>query len=61
MSHEFSEGDVVRLKSGGPAMTIEFVNADGRVPRAMCIWFDGSTTKSGEFLLSSLEPSGPDS
>jgi len=36
MSENFQVGDVVRLKSGGPAMTITYVGAD----EAACEWFD---------------------
>lgn len=38
MSSEIKAGDVVRLKSGGPAMTVERVREmDGKV--ADCAWF----------------------
>jgi uncharacterized protein YodC (DUF2158 family) len=33
---EFEEGDRVRLKSGGPTMTIEGVNDED----LSCVWFD---------------------
>ena len=33
---DFNVGDVVRLKSGGPNMTVE--NASGS--RIVCVWFD---------------------
>jgi uncharacterized protein YodC (DUF2158 family) len=33
----FKEGDVVKLKSGGPKMTIERIDSD---QSALCIWFD---------------------
>jgi uncharacterized protein YodC (DUF2158 family) len=44
-------GDVVRLKSGGPAMTIEQVHAD----KALCSWFEGSKTHKQMFPLQALE------
>jgi len=48
-------GDVVRLKSGGPAMTIERVGqaGDGQ-PAADCLWFEGTEVKRGTFLLTTL-------
>lgn len=36
---QFSPGDRVRLKSGGPVMTVESV-VDGLVH---CLWFDGKS------------------
>ncbi|MBF0169404.1 MAG: DUF2158 domain-containing protein [Alphaproteobacteria bacterium] len=36
MSTSFSVGDTVRLKSGGPVMTIEKMEND----RIFCVWFD---------------------
>jgi uncharacterized protein YodC (DUF2158 family) len=35
---EFKVGDVVRLKSGGPAMTIASIDREGPV-RCYCVWF----------------------
>ncbi len=62
---DFKAGSVVRLKSYGPAMTIERVGRgnDG-APTADCIWFEGSKAVRGTFPLSTLmadeeEPPGP--
>lgn len=33
----FKEGDIVKLKSGGPPMTIEMATGDGLA--AKCMWF----------------------
>lgn len=44
-------GDVVRLKSGGPKMTIRWINDD----EAYCDWFEGSDNKGATFALVSLE------
>ncbi len=39
---QFQLGDVVRLKSGGPEMTVEWVGVDGftNQPVIQCKWFD---------------------
>jgi len=47
-SKEFKMGDVVRLKSGGPKMTIANISEPrpGPIPPGKwvrCIWFDGSS------------------
>ncbi|MCW0979181.1 DUF2158 domain-containing protein [Agrobacterium sp. BT-220-3] len=33
----FKPGDVVQLKSGGPLMTVAFINEEGKVS---CTWFN---------------------
>lgn len=43
-------GDVVRLKSGGPQMTVKWVEAGD----AYCEWFDGNKKTGEEFALTSL-------
>jgi len=59
MSETFEVGDVVRLKSGGPAMTVEEVGdsplAGG--PYVHCTWFDTSSKKptSKSFKPQALE------
>ena len=56
---EFKKGDVVRLKSGGPKMTIDSVDEYGSGNksniRAICIWFDGGERKEGNFPPKTLE------
>ncbi len=61
---EFEIGDVVKLKSGGPAMTIQqignwtYLSVDGsntREDEAKCFWFEGSKRSEGCFNLASLE------
>ena len=52
MSDEIKKGDVVRLKSGGPDMTVQNI-ADysnyGIEDGANCVWFDGKTKKQEVF------------
>ncbi|WP_281278399.1 YodC family protein [Sulfitobacter sabulilitoris] len=36
---DFSEGDRVQIKSGGPIMTVESVDGDS----VHCIWFQGKS------------------
>ncbi len=54
-SHEFTVGTIVKLKSGGPEMTIqrEVVFSTGNVLR--CQWFAGKKLESGDFPADSLE------
>ncbi len=52
MADTFSAGDVVRLKSGGPAMTVEQIDPDGDgagTPYVQCAWFDNTEKKTGVF------------
>jgi len=44
-------GDVVKLKSGGPKMTVREITNN----RAYCDWFDGTNSKKDNFPLTSLE------
>jgi uncharacterized protein YodC (DUF2158 family) len=46
----FQSGDVVQLKSGGPRMTIKFIE-DGE---ADCEWFAGTDAKGARFELAQL-------
>lgn len=43
-------GDIVRLKSGGPAMTVSGSHQD----KIECVWFVGRELKSATFLFSTL-------
>ncbi len=51
MSEEFGEGDVVQLKSGGPAMTVVSADSD----ECMCKWFRGANLERGYFELHALK------
>ncbi len=52
---EITAGSVVRLKSGGPKMTVEEVKPWSGKVLAYCNWFEGSESKSNSFPLTSLE------
>jgi uncharacterized protein YodC (DUF2158 family) len=49
---KFQVGDIVRLKSGGPEMTVEraLVGSEYR-----CQWFAGKKLESGDFPEAGLE------
>ena len=49
---ELEVGDVVKLKSGGPKMTIKWLEP---LTLANCQWFVGDTLKEGNFSLASLQ------
>lgn len=52
MSNEsYKPGDVVTLKSGGPAMTVAWVDGN----EAYCEWFVESKVTGAKFPLTSLE------
>ena len=49
-------GDVVRLKSGGPTMTVDRVYAGvSGGQKAECQWFENNQLKVGQFSITSLE------
>lgn len=48
----FKVGDVVQLKSGGAAMTVEGVELDkrgGKMTRVVCVWFREAMLDRGIF------------
>jgi uncharacterized protein YodC (DUF2158 family) len=47
-------GDVVQLKSGGPDMTVNFVENDNGVQVAGCSWFINNKKESGRFPVATL-------
>jgi uncharacterized protein YodC (DUF2158 family) len=49
----YEVGDVVRLKSGGPKMTVTEVNR----PNVVCSWFDGNELSYGTFDAMAVERS----
>ena len=57
MSNTYNIGDIVKLKSGGPEMTVRKVNADigGQFTGSyQCQWFAGKKLDSGVFPQESL-------
>ena len=60
MATELKPGDIVRLKSGGPAMTVTAIGEHAGETKALCEWFDGMKHHQDHFILAALEPSGPD-
>ena len=53
----FSVGDVVRLKSGGPAMTVTDIGDDSfGTMTVWCAWFEGVKGHSGTFPALAVEP-----
>jgi uncharacterized protein YodC (DUF2158 family) len=51
MADEFKVGDTVRLKSGGPIMTIQDIGEG----LASCIWFERTKREGGSFVIATLE------
>lgn len=52
---EIKAGDQVKLKSGGPTMTVKNIgNYSYEKNVAMCAWFDGSKLKEDTFVLATL-------
>ena len=56
MANEIKAGGVVKLKSGGPKMTVEavFRDAGGRMC-VRCTWFDDTKRISQAFELEAVE------
>lgn len=52
MMGSFKAGDVVRLRSGGPKMTVSGFKASGTV---ICVWFEGSKKEVGLFKEEALK------
>jgi len=52
---KFKIGDIVRLKSGGPDMTVKGIG-DSIPVQVQCQWFAGKKLEAGWFPPSSLLP-----
>ncbi len=48
-------GDVVILKSGGPRMTVVYIDTDYTPPRLGCEWFLNGKVESGAFPEQAVE------
>lgn len=58
MSAKFAVGDVVKLKSGGPDMTVR--NLPSELTKTYtCQWFAGKKLESGHFAEESLDTAVP--
>jgi len=53
-TNKFKIGDIVKLKSGGPEMTVNAL-PDDRIVIYKCQWFAGKKLESGNFKEDSLE------
>lgn len=51
----FDVGDVVKLKSGGPAMTVEFVADIDKSDKVTCVWFEQSFSEHGVTVWGATE------
>ncbi len=55
---KIKSGDVVRLKSGGPPMTVGSLYGSD-TSHAVCQWFEGPDLRQGEFVHHTLEHCDP--
>ncbi len=53
--NEIKVGDKVRLKSGGPTMTVHIASLYLRESCTVCVWFEGNKRQEGEFDIAALE------
>lgn len=54
MAAAFKPGDIVQLKSGGPAMTVAG-KSSFKEGYYNCTWFKGASKEHGEFLEATLK------
>ncbi len=55
MKAEIKPGDVVLLKSGGPAMTVTAVEDQYGTLTAWCMWFEKTQHHTGVFPIITIE------
>ena len=53
----FAVGSIVKLKSGGPDMTVQYTEKEGKYLHAQ--WFAGKKLEDGRFPVSSVEEVKP--
>jgi uncharacterized protein YodC (DUF2158 family) len=53
----FKVGDMVKLKSGGPDMTVMKIGTAGGEPMVWCVWFEGTKDAYGLFPPEALKAS----
>lgn len=51
----FKPGDIVRLKSGGPDMTVDKEPFEFAPDKVWCVWFSGKKRERGDFPRAGLE------
>jgi uncharacterized protein YodC (DUF2158 family) len=51
MANKYKVGEVVQLKSGGPAMTVDELTSSDRY---RCVWFKGASREQGVFSEDTL-------
>lgn len=51
--NDFILGDLVKLRSGGPSMTVTHVRKDGFA--AHCSWFEGQSLRQEWFMFEALK------
>jgi len=56
MTDTFQVGDVVRLKSGGPKMTVTVIGDIYGTPTIWCVWFVSTKQETGSFPPNAIEP-----
>ena len=59
MEKPITAGMTVKLKSGGPPMTVIEVLDDRGVPTTHCVWFEDAKRCEGNFPSAGLVEAGP--
>lgn len=56
---DLKTGDVVYLKSGGPAMTVNAITPSMIAKAVVCVWFVGNENKSATYSPDALTKENP--